>query len=97
MGVEIAMTVDDDATPHSIDLEVRGRERPSHQRVQLLDLGAELSVDLPGEAERDPTPAVAEEDLACFAHPAPLGLAGTLETVVPFDPSAVPQPIDGLG
>jgi hypothetical protein len=78
-AVEIAMTVDDDGTPHSIDLEVRGRERLSHQHVQLLDLGAELSVDLPGEAERDPTPAVAEEDLAYFAHPAPLGLAGTPE------------------
>lgn len=75
--VEISLTVEDDGTPHSVDLEVRGSVRVSHEHVRLLDLGADLSVDPPGEAERDPTPAVAEEDLAFFNHPTPLGLAGT--------------------
>jgi hypothetical protein len=75
-AVEIALTVDDDGTPRSVDLEVRGPVRVSREHVRLLDIGAELSVDPPGEAERDPTPTVAEEDLALFAGPTPLGLAG---------------------
>ena len=78
-AVELALTVDDDGTPRSVDPEVRGPVRVSREHVRLFDLGAELSVDVPGEAERDPTPAVAEEDLALFAGPAPLGLAGAPE------------------
>ncbi len=63
----------DDGRPRTVDLKVKGPTAVVEQHVRLDDLGADLSVDLPGAAVRDPTPGIMEEDLA-LTGPAPLGL-----------------------
>jgi hypothetical protein len=78
-SAEIALTVDDDGTPRSVDLKLNGASWSLDEHVRLGDLGAEVSVRLPGAASRDGTPTLAEEDLALFDDPVALGVASVPE------------------
>jgi len=78
-SAEIALTVDDDGAPRSVDLTLHGSSWGLDQHFRLTDLGAEIAVRLPGAASRDDTPRLAEEDLALFDGPVALGVASVPE------------------
>jgi len=74
-SAEIAVTLDGDGAPLSVDLTLNGSAWGLDQHVRLADLGADIEVRLPGSASRDDTPSFAEEDLAQFDDPVALGVA----------------------
>lgn len=79
-SAEIALTVDDDGAPRSVDLTLNGSDWALDQHVRLADLGAhDVEVHLPGAASRDDTPRIAEEDLALFDDPVARGVANVPE------------------
>jgi hypothetical protein len=74
-SAEIALTVEHDGRPRTVDLMVKRPTEVLEQHVRLGDLGTDLSVTLPGASVRDPTPLITEEDLVLLTEPAPMGLA----------------------
>jgi hypothetical protein len=103
-SAEIALTVDDDGTPRTVDITLHGSSAALDQHVRLGDLGAGLSVRLPSASSRDDTPYVTEEDLALFDDPVALGVASVPEGwdmwnayVVPHDESGCLQAVVSYG
>lgn len=103
-SAEIALTVDDDGTPRTVDIKLNGSSAELDQHVRLGDLGADLSVRLPGASSRDATPDVMEEDLALFDDPVAMGVANVPEGwdtwnayVIPHDESGCLQAVVAYG